>query len=105
MLEKRIDRVVKIALKLSHKNVLGSCIWGWVERGNELGSRTASRGTKTCLHISCLHAFTYREYHIAGQTTSDYICRELHDCFEKVFTRESGLSSAQFDTFGAIKAA
>ena len=33
--------------------------------------------------------------------TNDAICREFQDYFEKLFTRELGLSSAQFDTYFA----
>ena len=33
------------------------------------------------------------------RTTNEAICREFRDYFKKLFTRESRLSSVQFDTY------
>ena len=33
------------------------------------------------------------------QTTNEAICREFRQYFEKLFTREPGLNSTQFDTY------
>ena len=65
-------------------------------RGDEYGSRITGRGTRACCWL------IYCQCHIAGRqrrTTNEAICKEFQQYFLKLFTREPGLSSAQFDTY------
>ena len=104
MLETKIDRAVKAGSSVETNIAKADLAFSQIKkyqalvvratlkrRGNEYGSRTSNRGTKTCVTV------TYRVCQITGRVTSDHKRRDFY--FEKLFTEEPGLSSVQFDTY------